>query len=218
MTSDSRTMAIPGVRDVRVSDSTRRDFLLVATGAVAAAGAAGVALPLVGQMNPDASTVAEGGPVDLDIGALVPGQQVVVRWRKKPILVVRRTPEVLAMLRNPQLVERLRDPQSEDSKQPAYAENWHRSINPEYAVVIGICTHLGCIPVFHPQPGPTWFANDWLGGYFCACHGSKYDLAGRVFKKVPAPQNLVVPAYHFVDDKTIRIGENPPAKKPGPSV
>ena len=207
-----KVIAVPAA--MTAGEATRRDFLYVATGAAAAVGAAATAWPLVSQMNPDASTIAEGAPVDFDISSVQPGQQVVVRWRKKPILVVRRTPEVLAMLRNPQLVERLRDAQSANSQQPDYAGNWHRSINPEYAVMTGICTHLGCIPVFFPNPGPTWFAKDWLGGYFCACHGSKYDLAGRVFKDVPAPQNLTVPPYRFVDDKMIRIGEDPPPVKP----
>ena len=114
------------------------------------------------------------------------------------------------MLEDPKLVERLSDPRSEANQQPPYAENWHRSIDAKYSVLVGICTHLGCIPSFFPQPDPSNPASDWLGGYFCPCHGSKYDLAGRVFKDFPAPYNLPVPPHHFVGDKMIRIGENPP--------
>lgn len=107
-------------------------------------------------------------------------------------------------------MEELADPQSKELQQPPYARNWHRSVKPEYAVLVGICTHLGCIPQFYPQPNATTPAADWMGGYFCPCHGSKYDLAGRVFRGVPAPYNLPVPPYIFLNDITIRIGENPP--------
>lgn len=188
---------------------TRRDFIYIATAAVGAVGAAAALVPLIAQMNPDASTLAAGGPVDLDLAQVQPGQQVVVRWRSKPIFVTHRTPEALRMLRNPRLLARLADPHSAEIQQPPYANNWHRSVKPEFGVLVGICTHLGCIPMFEPTPNATAPAPNWPGGYFCPCHGSKYDLAGRVFQGVPAPYNLPVPPYHFVTDTKIRVGENP---------
>jgi len=191
------------------SGASRRDFLYVATGAVAAVGAVATLVPLVGQMNPDASTLAAGGPVDLDLSKVEPGQQVVIRWRQRPIFVFRRTKATLEMMQNSKLISRLSDPHSEELQQPPYATNWHRSIKPEYGILVGICTHLGCIPMFYPQPSATSPVADWLGGYFCPCHGSKYDPAGRVYSGVPAPYNLPVPPYHFVDEKTLRVGENP---------
>jgi ubiquinol-cytochrome c reductase iron-sulfur subunit len=190
-------------------ESTRRDFLYIATASVAAVGAAATLVPLIGQMNPDAATLAAGGPVDLDLSKVAPGQQVIVRWRSRPIFVVHRTDKLLQQLKSASLVDRLADPQSQQYQQPPYAQNWHRSVKPEYGVLVGICTHLGCIPNFFPQPNPSEPAADWPGGYFCPCHGSKYDLAGRVFKGVPAPYNLPVPPYRFVSDSNIRIGENP---------
>ena len=188
---------------------SRRDFLYIATGTVAAVGAAAALVPVVSQMNPDASTLAAGGPVDLDISKIEPGQQVVVRWRERPIFVFRRTAETLKTLQDPKLLAELADPNSQQVQQAPYAANWHRSIKPEFGVLVGICTHLGCIPLFYPQPNATTPVADWLGGYFCPCHGSKYDAAGRVFSGVPAPYNLPVPPYSFVGNTTIRIGENP---------
>ena len=190
-------------------EPSRRDFLYIATGTVAAVGAVATLVPLVGQMNPDASTLAAGGPVDLDIGKIEPGQQVVVRWRERPIFVFHRTPETLKTLQDKQLTSQLADPESQQVQQAPYATNWHRSIKPEFGVLVGICTHLGCIPLFYPQPNAASPVADWLGGYFCPCHGSKYDPAGRVFSGVPAPYNLPVPPYTFVSNTTIRIGENP---------
>jgi ubiquinol-cytochrome c reductase iron-sulfur subunit len=189
---------------------TRRDFLYIATASVGAAGLAASILPLVDQMNPDRATIAAGEPVSVNISAIAPGQQILVFWRSKPILIVNRPPQVLKILQQPTLLEQLSDPDSDAPQQPPYAKNWHRSLMPEYAVLVGICTHLGCIPQFYPQPNATTPATDWMGGYFCPCHGSKYDLAGRVFKGVPAPYNLPVPPYHFENDQTLRLGENPP--------
>jgi ubiquinol-cytochrome c reductase iron-sulfur subunit len=191
-------------------EPSRRDFLYVTTTAVAAVGALAALFPLIAQMNPDAATLAAGGPIDLDVGKIQPGQQVAITWRGKPILVTNRTPELLQTLREPRLLSQLADPQSSELQQPAYAVNWHRSLKPEYGVLVGICTHLGCIPLFEPLQSPSRPAANWLGGYFCPCHGSKYDLAGRVFNGVPAPYNLPVPPYNFVNETTIRIGENPP--------
>ena len=190
-------------------EPSRRDFLYIATAAVATVGVAGTLVPLIDQMNPDAATLAAGGPVDLDLDKVAPGQQVQVRWRSRPIFVINRTPAALKLLQSKEVLNRLSDPNSENHQQPTYAQNWHRSIKPEFGVLVGICTHLGCIPSFFPEPNPTTPTADWPGGYFCPCHGSKYDLAGRVYAGVPAPNNLPVPPYYFVNDKKVRIGENP---------
>ena len=191
-------------------NATRRDFLYIATAVVGAVGTAAAIVPLVDQMNPDAATLAAGAPVEIDLSKVQPGQQIIARWRERPIFIINRTPTILKVLQSPELVDRLADPHSQAHQQPPYATNWHRSIKPEYAVLVGICTHLGCIPEFYPQPSDSQPAANWLGGYFCPCHGSKYDLAGRVFSGVPAPYNLPVPPYHFVSKDKIRIGENPP--------
>jgi ubiquinol-cytochrome c reductase iron-sulfur subunit len=191
------------------SEATRRDFLYIATATVGAVGAASLLVPLVDQMNPDASTLAAGGPVDLDVSKIPEGGQVVIRWRQRPIFVFHRSKQTLDAMQTTQMTSLLSDPNSEQLQQAPYATNWHRSLKPEYGVLVGICTHLGCIPLFFPNPSATAPVSNWPGGYFCPCHGSKYDPAGRVFSGVPAPYNLPVPPYHFVDDKTIRIGENP---------
>jgi ubiquinol-cytochrome c reductase iron-sulfur subunit len=192
------------------AETTRRDFLYIATATVGAVGAAATLIPLIDQMTPDAATLAAGAPVDFDLSKVQPGQQVVVRWRERPIFIINRTPQILQTLQSPELLAKLADPNSSERQQPPYADNWHRSIKPEYSVLVGICTHLGCIPIFEPLPNATQPTANWLGGYFCPCHGSKYDLAGRVFSGVPAPYNLPVPPYRLVTDTTIRIGENPP--------
>lgn len=194
-------------------EPTRRDFLYIATAMVGAVGSAVAILPLLDQMNPDAATLAAGSPVDFDLSKVEPGQQVVVRWRERPIFIVHRTPQMLKILQDPKLVANLADPQSNQLQQPPYANNWHRSVKPQYGVLVGICTHLGCIPLYDSLPNATQPAPNWLGGYFCPCHGSKYDLAGRVFNGVPAPYNLPIPPYHFLDDTNIRIGENPADSK-----
>ncbi len=196
-------------RTQKNKEPTRRDFLYIATATVGAVGAAAALVPLIDQMNPDTATLAAGGPVELDLSKVSPGQQVVVRWRSRPVFVINRPAKTLADLKTPALLDRLSDPQSQVHQQPPYAQNWHRSVKPEYGVLVGICTHLGCIPMFYPQPNASQPTADWPGGYFCPCHGSKYDLAGRVFSGVPAPYNLPVPPYHFIGDSKIRIGENP---------
>jgi ubiquinol-cytochrome c reductase iron-sulfur subunit len=175
------------------------------------AGAALAAWPFIDSMEPAADTRAAGAPVDVDLSSLQPGQQIMLKWRGRPIFVVRRTPEALRSLKDPELISQLRDPRSQENQQPEYAANWHRSIKPEYLVLVGNCTHLGCIPDYKPnrdslKPG-------WLGGYFCPCHGSLYDIAGRVFKGVPAPYNLPVPPYHFATETSVGVGENPPNTK-----
>jgi ubiquinol-cytochrome c reductase iron-sulfur subunit len=187
---------------------SRRDFLYIATGMVGAVGAVATLVPLVDQMNPDASTLAAGGPVDVDISKIAEGAQIMVRWRERPIWIYHRSPQALQMLQSQQDTSLLADPNSENAQQPPYATNWHRSLKPEFAVLVGICTHLGCIPLFYPSPSPTTPVANWIGGYFCPCHGSKYDAAGRVYSGVPAPYNLPVPPYRFLNNTTIRIGEN----------
>jgi ubiquinol-cytochrome c reductase iron-sulfur subunit len=191
-------------------EGTRRDFLGLVTGAFTFIGAAAVAWAFIDSMNPAADVIAAGAPIDLDIGKIEPGQQIVIRWRGNPILIVNRTPEMLKTLQDPKLVSQLADPNSRVLQQPPYADNWHRSANPQYAVLVGICTHLGCLPGFLPNPSATEPVPNWPGGYFCPCHGSKYDLAGRVYSNVPAPNNLPVPPYVFTGKTTLRIGENPP--------
>jgi ubiquinol-cytochrome c reductase iron-sulfur subunit len=189
---------------------TRRDFLYVATAATGALGAAATFVPLVSQLSPDAATIAAGAPIDIDVSKVQLGQQISIAWRGSPVIVVNRTPQQLQTLQDAALLSRLADPKSSELQQPAYATNWHRSLKPEYGVLVGICTHLGCIPLFEPLPSASQPAPNWPGGYFCPCHGSKYDLAGRVFSGVPAPYNLPVPPHNFVNDTTIRVGENPP--------
>jgi ubiquinol-cytochrome c reductase iron-sulfur subunit len=203
--------------DTRVAPETalhpaRRDFLYLMTGSVAAIGVAAVAWPFIDQMNPDAETIAAAGPVDIDVTQIQPGQRVVTLWASRPVFVVRRTPEALKGLQDPKLTSQLRDPDSDNLQQPEYAKNWHRSIKEEFLVVVGICTHLGCVPLFEPNPDPSNPAPNWPGGFFCPCHGSKYDLSARVFQGVPAPYNLPVPPNFFPDEKTLRIGQNPPGE------
>jgi ubiquinol-cytochrome c reductase iron-sulfur subunit len=188
---------------------SRRDFLYIATATVGAVGAAATLVPLVDQMNPDASTLAAGGPVDVDVSKIGEGSQIMVRWRERPIWIYHRSQQALKMLQSTQDTSLLSDPNSQQQQQPPYATNWHRSIKPEYGVLVGICTHLGCIPLFFPDASATQPVANWPGGYFCPCHGSKYDGAGRVFSGVPAPYNLPVPPYRFVNNTTVRIGENP---------
>jgi ubiquinol-cytochrome c reductase iron-sulfur subunit len=191
-------------------DPSRRDFLYIATGAVGAVGAAACLVPLIDQMNPDASTIAAGGPVDVDISKIAEGSQIVIYWRQRPIFVFHRSKKTLDELQSAQDTALLSDPNSGVMQQPPYAANWHRSVKPEFSVLVGICTHLGCIPLFYPDASQTQPVANWPGGYFCPCHGSKYDAAGRVFSGVPAPYNLPVPSYHFTSDTTLRVGENPP--------
>ncbi len=183
----------------------RRWFLIGATGAVGAVGAAGVAVPFVKSWNPSAKAKAAGAPVKVDISKLEPGGRIIAEWRSKPVWVVRRTEESLAALAK--IEENLRDPASEQEQQPGYAKNEYRSLRPEILVLIGLCTHLGCSPTYRPEVGAADLGGDsWMGGFFCPCHGSKFDLAGRVYKSVPAPTNLEVPPYSFESDNVIVVG------------
>ncbi len=185
----------------------RRRLLIGATAAVGAVGVAGVAVPFVKSWNPSAKAKAAGAPVTADISQIEPGQRAVFEWRGKPVWVVRRTPEMLRTLSTHD--SKLNDPNSEvETQQPAYAKNPTRSIKPEFLVLTGICTHLGCSPLFRPEVAAADLGADWVGGFFCPCHGSRFDLAGRVFSGVPAPTNLVVPPYRYVTDSVVVIGED----------
>ena len=186
-------------------NSGRRKFLTAATSAVGVAGAVGVAVPFLGSWNPSAKAKAAGAPVKADIGKLEPGQMVVVEWRGKPVYVLHRTEEQVADLER--LNDQLKDPDSQISIQPEYIQGTERSIRPEILVVEGLCTHLGCAPKFRPEVGAADLGgDDWLGGFFCPCHGSKFDLAGRVYSGVPASQNLIVPPHSFEGDNVLVIG------------
>lgn len=186
----------------------RRRFLTATTAVVGGAGAVVAAVPFIKSWQPSARAQVAGAPVTEDISKLEPGQRVIVQWRGQPVWIIRRTPEQLAAL--PGQDARLRDPKSDNpEQQPDYAKNEHRSIKPEIAVLVGTCTHLGCSPLFRPELEPQPFDSEWKGGFYCPCHNSRFDLAGRVYQGVPAPTNLKVPPYRFVDDKHIEIGVNP---------
>jgi ubiquinol-cytochrome c reductase iron-sulfur subunit len=186
-------------------NSKKRRFLLGATTAVGAVGAIAAAVPFVISLWPSERAKAAGAPVEVDISKLEPGQKINVEWRGKVVWVIHRTKEMLANI--PKLDSRVADPKSEVDHQPKDCKNEDRSIKPEIFVAVGICTHLGCSPTFRPEIAPADLGEDWLGGFFCPCHQSKFDLAGRVFKGVPAPTNLVIPPYRFLSDTRIRIGE-----------
>ncbi|KUJ83243.1 ubiquinol-cytochrome c reductase iron-sulfur subunit [Microbulbifer flavimaris] len=183
----------------------RRRFLTAATSVVGGVGAVGVAVPFVKSWNPSAKAKAAGAPVKFNVSKMEPGQMVTVEWRGKPVYVVRRSDETLQNLE--EVTPLLRDPNSEESIQPAYVNPQNRAIKPHLLVLVGLCTHLGCAPMFRPEVGATDLGGDeWLGGFFCPCHGSKYDMAGRVYTGVPAPTNMDVPPYSFEGDDIIVIG------------
>lgn len=188
-------------------DTGKRRFLTAAASVVGGAGAAAVAVPFVSSMLPSAKAEAAGAPVEVDISKLETGQLLTVEWRGKPVWIFRRSQEVLANLET--LDESLRDPNSQvTSQQPEYCQNDTRSIRDELMVLVGICTHLGCSPTYRPDLAPADLGEDWKGGFFCPCHGSRFDLAGRVFQGVPAPINLQVPPYHFQGDNLVVVGED----------
>lgn len=188
-------------------DTGKRRFLTAAASVVGGAGAAAVAVPFVSSMLPSAKAEAAGAPVEVDISKLETGQLLTVEWRGKPVWIFRRSQEVLASLET--LEESLRDPNSQvASQQPEYCQNDTRSIRDELMVLVGICTHLGCSPTYRPDLAPADLGADWKGGFFCPCHGSRFDLAGRVFQGVPAPINLQVPPYHFQGDNLVVVGED----------
>jgi ubiquinol-cytochrome c reductase iron-sulfur subunit len=187
-------------------DGGRRHFLLVATTVTGLAGAAATAVPFLASWKPSARAQALGAPVEQDISKLESGAVLKVNWRGSAIYIVRRTPEMLDALSSAEAKSRLRDPNSDESEQPAYTKNETRALNPEYLVLVGVCTHLGCAPLDRFQPQDAELGADWPGGFYCPCHGSKFDLAGRVFKDVPAPTNLRVPPYRFMNDTLVQIG------------
>lgn len=191
-------------------DRGRRQLLTAATTITGVAGVAFAAVPFLASWKPSARAKALGAPVEIDISKLDPGGMLKVEWRGKPVLIVRRTPEMLAALGSHDGL--LADPGSEASRQPDYAKNPARAVDPEYLVLLGVCTHLGCLPENRFSPGASAdgvLTADWPGGFFCPCHGSKFDLAGRVFAGVPAPTNLEIPPYSHADGAHIVIGVDP---------
>ena len=187
-------------------DIRKRRFLTAAATVVGGVGAVYAAVPFLASWLPSERAKAAGAPVQADISKLEAGQMIRVQWRGKPVWVVRRTEEMLAAL--PGLNGELRDPESVDPQQPEYCQNIDRSIKPEILVAVGICTHLGCSPTFIPEAMPQPYDPKWKGGFFCPCHGSRFDLAGRVCKGVPAPLNLEIPPHKYISDTLILIGED----------
>ncbi len=189
-------------------DKGRRRFLTAATSVVGGVGAVYALTPFVLSMQPSEKAKAAGAPIEADVSKLEPGQMMTVEWRGKPVWIVRRTEQNLNDL--PTVEDKLLDPASDNTaQQPEYAKNAHRSIKPEYSVLVGICTHLGCSPTYRPDIGAADLGGpDWKGGFFCPCHGSRFDLAGRVYSGVPAPSNLVVPPYKYLSDTRILVGED----------
>lgn len=188
---------------VRV-DLKRRRTLVMATSILGGLGVAAATVPFIGSMLPSERAKAAGAPVEADISKLNPGELITVEWQGKPVWILHRTEDMLRQLiKDEQL---LSDPQSEVPHQPEYSKNSTRSIKPEYLVSVGICTHLGCVPNFRPEISPADLGHAWRGGFYCPCHGSKYDLAGRVFKGVPAPTNLIIPRHAYLSDFQLIIG------------
>ncbi len=184
---------------------TRRHFLTVATAVTGGVGVVAAAVPFVASFRPSARARALGAPVTIDVSKLEPGALLKVEWRGRPIYVLHRTEQMLATLER---TDQLADPASNESTQPSYAQNAHRSVRPSFLVVEGVCTHLGCAPLPRFEVAPADLGPDWPGGFYCPCHGSRFDLAGRVFAGVPAPTNLPVPPYRYVTDSTIMIGSD----------
>ena len=187
-------------------DLSKRRLLVGATTVVGGIGAGFTAVPFVASWMPSAKAAAAGAPVEVDIGSMGEGELKVVKWRGKPVWIVRRTKAMLETLAH--VAGDLRDPDSAESEQPGYTQNESRAIKPEFMVMLGICTHLGCSPTFRPDIAPADLGDDWEGGFLCPCHGGKYDLAGRVYKGVPPPLNLPIPPYHYLSDTRILIGED----------
>lgn len=187
-------------------NQSRRHFLGVATGVTAGVGAVFAAVPFVAYWKPSARAQALGAPVEVDISKLEPGAMVKVEWRGKPVWILYRTQEMVDEVNAN--VDSLRDPNSEQPQQPEYATNEFRSIRPEILVMVGSCTHLGCAPIERFDVAPADLGPSWVGGFYCPCHGSKFDLSGRVFEAVPAPLNMLVPPHRYIDDSVILIGSD----------
>lgn len=183
----------------------RRKLLLAVTTGVGAVGVVATAIPFIESMAPSEAAKAAGAPVEADVNKVDPGKLLTIEWRGRPIWIVHRTQEMLRSLDKHDNL--LADPRSEQPQQPPYAANSTRSIKPDFLVMVGVCTHLGCIPVYRPEPGAADLGPEWPGGFYCPCHGSKFDLAGRVFKNVPAPLNLEVPPYTYLSEMRLLIGE-----------
>ena len=188
-------------------DTRKRKFLIAATSAMGGVAVAGVAVPLVMSMMPSARAKAAGAPVEVDISKIEPGMLLTVEWRGKPVWIVNRTKEMLDQL--PKNSALLADPNSDMPQQPTYCKNATRSIKPEFLVAVGICTHLGCSPTYRREVGAADMGADWPGGFFCPCHGSRFDLAARVYKGAPAPVNLVIPPHQYLSDARLLIGVDP---------
>lgn len=188
------------------SGLNRRHFLTVATSVAGVAGLAVTAVPFVASFQPNARAMALGAPIEVDISKLEDGAMVRVMWRGRPVWILRRTPEMLARMERSGA--KLEDPDSVVENQPAYAQNKYRSIRPEILVLVGSCTHLGCAPIERFELAPADLGADWVGGFYCPCHGSKFDLAGRVYAGFPAPTNLVVPPYRFLGERIVLIGDD----------
>lgn len=187
-------------------DNGKRRFLVASTSVVGAVGVGFVAVPFLSSWMPSERAKNAGAPIEADVSRLEEGRMMTVEWQSKPVWIVRRSAETLASLE--ESTDQLRDPTSENvDQQPEYAQNMYRSIKPEFLVLVGICTHLGCSPTFRPDIAPADLGESWQGGFFCPCHSSKFDLAGRVFQGVPAPTNLVVPPHYYVTDTTIIVGK-----------
>jgi ubiquinol-cytochrome c reductase iron-sulfur subunit len=190
-------------------DKTRRN-LVVATSVAGGVAGIGAAVPFVASMWPSERAKAAGAPVEADISRLAPGELAVIEWRGKPVWIIRRTQEMLDSLKA--VAPRLTDPGSKSSEQPKYADNEYRSAKPELMVMEGVCTHLGCSPQLKGAEAKAEMGGEWVGGFYCPCHGSKFDYAGRVFRGAPAPTNLKVPPYTFLSDSTLLIGEDQETK------
>lgn len=192
--------------DKQEINQSRRRFLTLATGAAGGVAAAGVAVPFLASWLPSERAKAAGAPVEVDLSKIEPGQLVTTPWQGKPVWVLNRTEQQLKDLAS--LNGQLADPSSEVAQQPSYCQNEARSIKPQWWVCVGICTHLGCSPTYRPDIAPADLGADWKGGFFCPCHGSKFDAAGRVYKGMPAPTNLVIPPHKFLSDTLILVGSD----------
>ncbi len=199
-----------GSLDLSDLDPKRRRFLTTSVSVVGAAGVVGLAVPMLKSFAPSARARAAGAPVEVDVSKLEPGQMMTVEWRGKPVWLVNRTEEAMASLAKVESEGLLADPDSEMPQQPAYAAGSERAqaSQPNLVVLLGVCTHLGCAPTYRPEVGPPDLGDDWFGGFFCPCHGSKFDFSGRVYAGVPAPVNLEIPPYKYLTETQIVIGED----------
>lgn len=186
-------------------DKSRRTLLTIGASTIGAVGTVTTLWPFVSTMAPSARALAAGAPVEVDLSKLQPGEKIEVEWRRKPVWIVRRSAQMVDSLKKTE--SRLRDPASIDPQQPAFAQNEIRALKPEFLVLVGICTHLGCSPTFRPEIAPEDLGPNWVGGFYCPCHGSRFDLSGRVYQNVPANKNLEVPPYKFISENVVLIGE-----------